>query len=84
MVKSRIIDKQVMVDIASGKSKPLVCSRRAPTIFKPSVGYNNNNNNKGNNNHNTKKKKAPSAAKSTLNAIIKAGTPSKHNKRSQA
>ena len=44
--------KQVMLDIASGKYKPLACSRRAPTLLNPSFG---NNNNKRNNNNYRKK-----------------------------
>ena len=66
MVKNKKTTEQLMLDIASGKSQPLVCSRKAPTLYS-SVG---NNNNKGNNNYNTKKKKTPIAAKSTSNVII--------------
>ena len=87
MVKNKKTTKQAILDITSGKSKPSAWSIRPPTLLNIYSGnnnnINNNNGNKINNNHNTKKKKTPAAAKSTLNAINRAGNLSKTQKRSR-
>ena len=87
MAKKKKTTEQEISDIASGISEPSARSRRPPPLLNLSSGNNNNNNgNKINNkkNHNTNKKKTPALAKSTLNAINRAGNSSKTQKRSRA